>query len=173
MRLMRILLTLAALALIAAACGDDDAATTTQPGSSGTTTATTAGTPTTSGSSGSGANGSITFQIDGDYEASGEFPFVPAASTFSNGGWSATFGQDGSEAVIILNTFPGSVVVSYGDPEVVISALDGAGCSFDFDQNDAGGLVGSFTCSDAAIGFRSGSGAAITVDFSGEVSAHP
>ncbi|HAX81719.1 MAG TPA: hypothetical protein DCY40_04030 [Actinobacteria bacterium] len=173
MRTMRLFIAVAALALIATACGDDDAATTTQPGSTGTTTATTAGTPTTSGSAGGGANGSVTFQISGDYETSGEFPFVPQASAFSNGGWSATFGLAGSEAILVMNTIPGTLTVSYGDTEVVISGIEGAGCSFDLDQNDSNGLVGSFACSGAGFGFISQTGAMITVDFSGEVAAHP
>ena len=173
MRTMRILIAGAALSLIAAACGDDDASTTTAPddtnGSVATTTATTAG----STGSGGGENGSVTFQISGDYETSGEFPFIPLASAFSNGGWSATFGVDGSDAILVMNTIPGSLTVSYGDTEVVISAIEAAGCNFDLDQNDANGLVGSFACSSAAIGFRSQSGAMITVNFSGEFAAHP
>jgi hypothetical protein len=173
MRTMRILIAVAALSLIAAACGDDDASTTTAPddtnGSVGTTTATTAG----STGSGGGENGSVSFQISGDYETSGEFPFIPLASAFSNGGWSATFGVDGSDAILVMNTIPGSLTVSYGDTEVVITAIEAAGCNFDLDQNDANGLVGSFACSSAAIGFRSQSGAMITVNFSGEFAAHP
>ena len=173
MRTMRILIAGAALSLIAAACGDDDASTTTAPddtnGSVGTTTATTAG----SSGSGGGENGSVSFQISGDYETSGEFPFIPLASAFSNGGWSATFGVDGSDAILVMNTIPGSLTVSYGDTEVVITAIEAAGCNFDLDQNDANGLVGSFACSSAAIGFRSQSGAMITVNFSGEFAAHP
>lgn len=169
MRTMRLFIAVAALALIATACGDDDAATTTAPDDTNGTEATT---PTTPGSSGGGANGSVTFQISGDYEISGELPFVPLASTFNNGGWSATFAEDGSDAILVINSIPGSLTVSYGDTEVVLTAIEAAGCSFDFDQNDSNGLVGSFACSGAAIGFRQ-SGAMITVNFSGEVSAHP
>ena len=174
MRTVRILIAVAALSLIAVACGDDDGATTTTApddtnGSVATTTATTAG----SFGSGGGENGSVSFEISGDYETSGEFPFIPLASAFSNGGWSATFGVDGSNAILVMNTIPGSLTVSYGDTEVVISAIEAAGCNFDLDQNDANGLVGSFACSSAAIGFRSQSGAMITVNFSGEFAAHP
>jgi hypothetical protein len=171
MRTMRILIAVAALSLIAVACGDDDGATTTQPdGSNGTVATTTA---TTAGSSGSGSGGTEGSEISGDYETSGEFPFIPLASAFSNGGWSATFGVDGSDAILVMNTIPGSLTVSYGDTEVVITAIEAAGCNFDLDQNDANGLVGSFACSSAAIGFRSQSGAIITVNFSGEFAAHP
>ena len=173
MRTMRILIAVAALSLIAVACGDDDGATTTQPdGTNGTVATTTA---TTAGSSGSGGgeNGSVTFQISGDYETSGEFPFIPLASAFSNGGWSATFAADGSDAIFVMNTIPGSLTVSYGDTEVVITAIEAAGCTFDLAQNDSSGLVGSFACSGAAIGFRSQTGAMITVNFSGEFAAHP
>jgi hypothetical protein len=168
MRTMRIFIAVAALSLIAAACGDDDAATTTAPDDTNGSVATT--TATTAGSTGGGANGSIIFEISGDYEASGEFPFVPAASVFSNGGWSASFAEDGSNAIIAMNTIPGSLTVSYGDSEAVVIAIELVGCTFDMDQNDSSGLVGSFEC-EGITGGLSQSGATITVDFRGEFSA--
>ncbi len=163
---MRTLMAMAVLTVIAAGCGDDDSgATTTQPddGNGGVTT-------TAGGNPIGGGEGSITFQISGDYEASGEFPFLSVASAFNNGGWSATF-ADSNNSIIVLNTFPGSFTVSFGDPQAVITGIESSGCVFDFDQNDASGLVGSFDCSNTT-GFLT-AGTEITVDFAGQFSGNP
>jgi hypothetical protein len=171
MRTVRITVAAAAFLLIAAACGDDDGGlvTTTQAGNTGGTVATT--TATTAGSAGGGANGSITFAISGDYEASGEFPFIPAASAFSNGGWSAMFSESG-EAIISMNTLPGGFSIAFGDSVVVITGIESDGCTFDLSRNDSGGFAGNVEC-DGPIGFMVSSGAMITVHVQAEFSAQP
>ncbi len=136
-----------AFVLLAAACGSD--------GSTSTTTTTTAGTPggglsTTIPSGGGplgGGNGSITFTISGDYEMSGVFDFIPLGSVFANGGWSATFTGTSGDALIAMNTTPGSVIVSYGDSQAVVPGTEDGGCTFDFTKNDAR-LRRQFSCTD-------------------------
>lgn len=163
MRTARIAIALAALTLIVAACGDDDATTTTLGGGSDTTTA------TTTGSIGGSADGSIIFEISGGYERSGEFEIVPEATTFGNGGWSATFSGDDGEAVISVNTIPGNFAVLFGDGEAVVTGGELLGCSFELTQNDSSGFAGTFSCDN--ISAFTGAGATITVDFSGAFSS--
>jgi hypothetical protein len=164
MRLIRTLIAVTALGLVVAACGDDDAATTTTLGGGSNTT-----TATTTGSVGGNADGSIIFEISGGYERSGEFDIVPEASTFSNGGWSATFSGDDGEAVISVNTIPGNFAVLFGDANAVVTGGELMGCSFELTQNDASGFAGTFSCDNIAAFTQSG--AAITVDFSGSFSS--
>lgn len=165
MRLIRVFVAVAALALIVAACGDDDAGTATTVGGGSETTVTTTG----SGGPTGDANGSIVFVITGDYEVSDEYSFVPAASSFSNGGWSATF-SDGGDAIIAMNTFTGQATVTFGDGTAVVSGGETFGCTFNFTQNDSDGFAGSFLCDDLAA-FTT-AGASIVVDFSGTFDAH-
>ena len=153
------------------ACGDD--AVTTTAGSGGTT-ATTGGSDTTATTQGSGsvpggASGSIVFRISGGYDLTDEFGFVPEASVFSNGGWSATFGGDDGEAVISVNTIPGNFAVLFGDGSAVVTGGELVGCSFELTKNDASGFAGTFACDD--IPAFNAAGATMTVDFAGSFSS--
>ncbi len=165
MRTVRLAAVIAAFLLVAIACGDDDATVTTQPGGGGVATTT----ATTAGSIGGGSDGSIVFQISGGYERSGEFTFVPAASVFSNGGWSASFTGDDDRSILSVVTIPGTFAVSFGDASVVVTGGEFLGCSFELTQNDSSGFAGSFSCDDLD-GFTQ-AGTAITVDFSGSFSS--
>jgi hypothetical protein len=147
MRTMRIAIATAALFLIAVACGDDDGSTTTT------------------------ANGSITFAISGDYETSGEFPFVSAASVFSDGNWRAMFAEDGGDAVIELQLIPAGLIVSYTNSQAMVTGYEGE-CTSSITQNDSSGFVGSFECT-GIVGAMTQTSTQITVDVSGEFSAHP
>ena len=119
---------------------------------------------------GGGANGSFTYDLSGGYTASGELPFVPEASRFSNGGWSATFSK-GGDTIVAINSIPGSEIVNYGDPQVAVPA-GGDDCTIDITQNDSSGLVGTFDCRGLSA-VKSQTAEAITVDFSGAFEAHP
>lgn len=165
MRTARLAVVIAAFSLIAIGCGDDDGGTATTAAGDGGVATTTA---TTAGSIGGSADGSIVFQISGGYERSGEFPIIPEASVFSNGGWSATFSAD-DQTVISVNTIPGNFAVLFGDASAVVTGGELLGCSFELTQNDSSGFAGSFSCDNLA-GFTQ-AGAAITVDFSGEFSS--
>jgi hypothetical protein len=164
-----------AFVLLAAACGSDSAtSSTTAPSGNLSTTIPTGGLSTTIPTGGGalgGANGSVTFTVTGDYETSGEFDFIPLASVFADGGWSATFTGASGDSIIAMNTTPGSLIVSYGDLQVVIAGTEDGGCTFDFSRNDAGGLAGTFSCPGIAAG-NSQTGSPITVTFNGSFDAH-
>ena len=119
---------------------------------------------------GGSANGSVTYHISGDYTASGELPFVPEASRFANGGWSATFSK-GGDTIVAINSIPGNEIVNYGDPQVAVPA-GGDDCTIDITQNDSAGLVGTFDCRGLSTA-HSQTGQPITVDFNGAFEAHP
>jgi hypothetical protein len=121
---------------------------------------------------GNGANGSVTYEITGDYTTSGSLPFVPLISTFANGGWVAIFGQDTGDTVFQINSIPGTEIVNYGDSQIAVPGTRSDGCTIDFTENDAAGLVGTFECH-GVVTALSQTGAAATVDFSGEFDAHP
>ncbi|MEO6060167.1 MAG: hypothetical protein ABIQ05_09410 [Candidatus Limnocylindria bacterium] len=132
------------------------------------------------GGGGGGANGSITYNISGDYEASGELPFLALGlSTWieSEGGWVANFAQESGEgAYILMNTQTRGQILTFGDGTVVIAAASGEStgydCTFNMTRNDSGGLSGSMECNDI-FGSNATTGALITVDISAEWDAHP
>jgi hypothetical protein len=130
-----------------------------------------------SGGGGGGANGSITYQITGDYTASGELPFQPAASLFNAtlGGWQASFADTAAGTTFIsLTTVTQGRVLTFGDGTAVVVGVSdsssGSGCTFTVDKNDAGGLSGHIDCSSAGVVQPSGTGKAhLTADWD----AHP
>lgn len=83
------LLAVAALTVACSSTGGESPGESNGGGGGGEATATPDG-----GGGGGGANGSITYQIAGDYEASGELPFLAQGmSTWdeTQGGWVANF----------------------------------------------------------------------------------
>jgi hypothetical protein len=177
MRTVRALIALSAMSILAVSCGSSDgdttggSTTTAQQGASGGGGATTPAEGGGGGSAGEASN-SVTYVITGDYETSGELPFIPEASAFSNGGWSASFSDTSNEKIVVMNTIPGSVIANYGDAQVAVPASEADSCTFDFTQNDSSGLSGSFECTGVETA-NSQTGAPITVDFSGQFDAHP
>jgi hypothetical protein len=159
---------LAALVLVAAACGDDDGGSSSDGDTTDTTAADAGETATTDASPGdtsggggggtefTGENGKITYEITGDYEASGEMPFayvaagsVMAASTWlpDQSGWSAFFSKGGdSQEIIQLNTTEAGTIFNFGNPEVSVTGVKESGCTFTFDQNDENGFKGTVEC---------------------------
>jgi hypothetical protein len=136
------------------------------------------------GGGGGGANGSITYEITGDYQASGELPFLAGGISLwieSAGGWVANFGDAsgaGSE-VILLNTqaaegTPGQIF-TYGDGTIILAAGSGEtgmGCTFTMDQNDANSLKGHVECT-SAIAANATTGAQLHVQVNAQWDAHP
>jgi hypothetical protein len=134
------------------------------------------------GGGGGGANGSVTYEITGDYQASGELPFLSAGvSTWveSAGGWVANFANQDGTAYVLLNTqaaegTPGQIF-TYGDGKVILAAGSGEtgmGCTFNMTKNDSSGLAGSLDCT-AAIAADATTGAQKHVKVHAEWDAHP
>lgn len=135
------------------------------------------------GSGGGGANGSITYEITGDYQASGELPFLTGGVSLwieSAGGWVANFANTSGEgAVILLNTqaaegTPGQIF-TYGDGTIIMatgSGETGMGCTFNLTKNDSSGLSGDLDCT-SAIAANNATGAQLQVQVHAEWDAHP
>ncbi len=108
------------------------------------------GSDSNAGSSGGGANGSIEFEISGNWEENGEFVFIPAASIFTDGYWSLSFAPnaDGSgDAVITVLLMPDSYYVSYGDADIAVGGGSDQ-CQFDISDQTVDGVSGDIECSD-------------------------
>lgn len=143
-----------------------------QPGAS-QATASSDGDGGDGGGGGSGANGSITYEISGDYTASGELPFIPLGlSLFVDGGWLAYFGETGGDTIIQISTNPDGLIASFTSPQVSAAGTEDNGCDFNITKNDSSGLAGSFECHDV-LGFTTGTVTQIRVDFRGDFDAHP
>ncbi len=137
--------------------------------------------PSQGGGGGGGANGSITYRISGDYEASGELPFLPVGlSLFDtvNSGWVAYFVADNGNASILLNlqtsVADGQIFLFSASTVQVTGTADpgsGTGCTFNVTRNDATGLAGSLDCSSAFV--SDGSGAPKHATVHAEWDAHP
>jgi hypothetical protein len=129
----------------------------------------------TGGGGGGGANGSITYNITGDYTASGELPFVTAGgvSAFAGTGWAAFFYEGGNTDVVIdLTTLDGAHSISFTDTNAVLTGFEANGCTFNLEKNDASGLKGSVECHGAQL-VMSEAGTLGTADLSAHWEAHP
>jgi hypothetical protein len=188
MRHLRPHLALLAMAALIAACSGP-------PGSSSGGEGSQGGEPSTGsqpsqaassggggGGGGGGANGSITYELTGDYQASGELPFlVGGVSQWvdSAGGWVANFANTDGTAYILLNTqaaegTPGQIF-TFGDGKVILAAGSGEtgmGCTFNLTKNDSSGLSGNLDCT-AAIAADATTGAQKHVKVHAEWDAHP
>lgn len=169
MRHLRPFRALIAVAILGAACSSSPAANSggnqsqaAQESQAGGASQPAASTGGGGGGGGSGANGSMVYEITGDYEASGELPFIPQAATWVEqaGGWAAIFGQsDGTGAIIQINTqaaegTPGQIW-NFGDGTVLVVATSdpgsGAGCTFTLTKNDSSGTEGQVECTTAPM----------------------
>jgi hypothetical protein len=133
---------------------------------------------------GGGANGSITYEITGDYEASGELPFLTGGISLwieSAGGWAANFGDPtgAGQEVILLNTQDAEgttgQIFTYGDGTIILAAGSGEtgmGCTFNLTKNDSNGLSGDLDCT-SAIAANATTGAQLQVQVHAEWDAHP
>ncbi|MEO8638997.1 MAG: hypothetical protein ABI458_03665 [Chloroflexota bacterium] len=186
MRHLRLFTALLAVAAITAACSSTPNATSvgqsqgSQPstGSQPSQAAASAG----GGGGGGGANGSITYEITGDYQASGELPFLAGGISLwveSANGWVANFANPAGGAVISLNTQQGQTIgqgLTYGDGSVTVIAASDAGggtdCTFTLEKNDADGLKGHVECS-STLAVDNNTGAQKSVKFTAAWDAHP
>jgi hypothetical protein len=158
----RAIVTTLLLACVTAACGggDDDDAADEDAGSAAAPAATAAAVDEASesdaggqaenadaGGGNLGEHGGISFTMTGGHETSGEWSFVPEASSFDAGWWSMSF-TDPSIAggsILALSLDPDNLNVSYGDGEVTVLGMP-PDCTFDVDHQDGGGASGSFQC---------------------------
>ena len=157
--------------------GGGEATATPDGGGGGEATATPDG-----GGGGGGANGSITYQIAGDYEASGELPFLAQGmSTWdeTQGGWVANFvAPSGEGAYILLNTatLGTGQILSFGDGTAIVVAPSDPGsgydCTFTMTKNDTSGLAGHMECSNT-IASNVSTGGLLNVRISADWDAHP
>jgi len=185
MRHLRSCLALLAVAAITAACsaspgsssgGDGQPSTGSQPSQAAASSG--------GGGGGGGANGSVTYEITGDYEASGELPFLAGGISQwveSAGGWVANFGnQSGEGAVILINTQAAEgttgQIFTYGDTSVVLTAIStpdsGFDCTFNLTKNDSSGLAGDLDCN-SVIAADATTGAQKHVQVTAHWDAHP
>lgn len=176
---LRLLIVLLLLALVLAACGGGSSDADEEGGSGSNTTA--SGSDDGSGSddasssssdsgtdsSGGGDNGSISFEISGNWEADGEFVFIPEASAFTNDYWSLSFApnRDGSgDAIISILLIPESQYITYGDPEFTVGG-GGDQCQFDISDQTVDGASGTIECTNLT-GIPAGSSMRDGVNFS-------
>jgi len=156
MRISRLLVALSLFGVTLAACGGGNAQD--ADATSGPTSEVTAESPTTGeedtgatqsqGASGTSDAGSITYEISGGFEASGEEPFTPTMSFFDNGVWTMTFG--GETALLVLGLDPSTPSINWTSG-TASAAGDSSNCDFDITRQDASGASGSFACSNVAL----------------------
>jgi hypothetical protein len=186
MRHLRPFAALLAIAALTAACSGPPGSSSGGESSQGGTASQPASEPAASsggGGGGGGANGSVTYEIKGDYETSGELPFLAGGVSQwveSAGGWVANFAnQSGEGAYILINTQEAEgtsgQIFTFGDGTVILvagSGETGMGCTFNLTKNDESGLSGDLDCT-AAIAADATSGAQKHVQVHAEWDAHP
>lgn len=186
MRHLRPFLALLVISAITVACSSPGGGSTAESdgGGGGEATATPDGgggeataTPDGGGGGGGGANGSITYEISGDYDASGELPFVPLGLSLfdsSTGGWVGYFAEDSANSIIQINTQAAGQIINFGDGTAVVigvsDADSGSGCAFTMTKNDASGLAGHVECTSAQL--LAGDGTMGQVNFNAQWDAH-
>lgn len=157
MRFLRLLVALMLFSATVSACGggnaqttEDNSAQTSDESAGETPTTVEESTGTTQGQSGGGTSGagSITYEISGGFEASGEEPFNPSMSFFDNGVWTMTFG--GGTTLLVLGLDPSTPSISWTNGTASAGG-DSSNCEFDITRQDASGASGSFACSTVAV----------------------
>jgi hypothetical protein len=135
---------------------------------------------------GSGANGSIKYQISGEYTGSGELPFMPTYGDYSSyftpgegAGWNAMFqdpeAPDDHQISLNTKTTLGEELF-YRDQPIVVALSGGTSspdeCTFTSTKNDETGLVGSVVCTSAEL-FQADGMPTLSVTFAAQWDAHP
>lgn len=109
------------------------------------------------GGGGGGENGSVQYEITGDYEDSGELRFVPEASYFEQNGSSyMSFTNEGESTVMFISVGDQGNLVSFGNEEASVTT-DTEACTFNLTRDDATGAAGTFDCPRAFVVLASGS----------------
>ena len=163
---LRYLAPFLSVALLLAGCGGDGARD--DPSSGDDSTSTTiedsgeegeGSTDSGSGGVDVGNNGSVRFEISGNWEGEGEWPFIPAASALVDDIWSMSFAPkiDGTgDGILTIILDDETFFVTYGTNAGVVSG--GADqCELDIDRSDSNGTAGSFQCTNLFVLPASGS----------------
>jgi hypothetical protein len=167
MQRLRPIAALLAIAAVTVACSGPPGSSSGGESSQGGAASQAASQPaSSSGGGGGGANGSVTYEIKGDYE--------------SAGGWVANFAnQSGEGAVILINTQAAEgttgQIFTFGDGTVTMAAASGDtgfDCTFTLTKNDSSGLVGDLKCTNA-LAIDNNSGAQKHVEVTAHWDAHP
>lgn len=163
MRHLRTILLPLAIAALVAACSAPS--TSSQDGGEPSTAASESaggqasegGQPSDAGGGGGGtANGSVKYEISGDFTESGELGFVPAASYFEqNGVTYLSFTNEGQSSVLFITLSSDGNAANFGNGEVTVATTP-ENCTFDLSRNDATGASGTFDCPDAFAVLASG-----------------
>ncbi|MEP6470088.1 MAG: hypothetical protein ABJC24_09985 [Chloroflexota bacterium] len=99
---------------------------------------------------------------------SGEYPWQPLASQFSNGAWYMFFRENGGIGRLAINGTTGTYMVLFANNEIQMTGVEPA-CTFNFTRQDANGAAGSFDC--RLPGSKS-DGTVVMVDFKGDFDGH-
>ena len=159
------ILVLVALALLLAACAPTGSQSLSEtsggepPGAEPSAAASqpSASQPGGGGGGGGGENGSVQYEITGDYQDSGDLSFVPQASYFEQGGSSyMSFTNEGESTVLFIQLNDSGNSVQYGSQEATVTT-DTESCTFNLTRDDATGAAGTFDCSNALVVLASGS----------------
>ncbi|HUG94533.1 MAG TPA: hypothetical protein VMK30_00145 [Pleomorphomonadaceae bacterium] len=109
------------------------------------------------GGGGGGANGSVQYEVSGDYSDSGELAFVPEGSFFDqNGSTYLSFTNQGETTVLFIQLNDSGNTVQFGNQEASVTT-DAAACTFNLTRDDATGAAGTFDCPNAFMVIADGS----------------
>lgn len=168
MRNLRLMVILAALALVAAGCGGSSGGPSTgSPDDGGSVATADPGGGNDGGGGGDdgggddggsdGGNdgggdivtgdGSAHYEVSGDVTTSGDLAFIDLTSTFDAAAGQAylTFSNGGDEVLVVVLDRDGGSAVQFGNPEIAISPTP-LGCTFDIGELDGSNASGSFDC---------------------------
>lgn len=103
------------------------------------------------GGGGGGDNGSVQYEITGDYTASGELRFVPEASYFDqNGSTYLSFTNEGESTVLFISFSDSGNFVQFGDENASVVQA-GEECTMNLTRDDATGAAGTFDCPNSTV----------------------
>jgi hypothetical protein len=119
---------------------------------------------------GFGDNGGIEFTFSGGLEESGNYVWIPVASSYAPGWWAMSFTPPDttSAKVFSLTLDPANSNFSFGDGVITIFGA-APQCSFDIDHQDSSGAAGSLDCT--GLTAITASGMAADVSLSGTFDA--
>jgi hypothetical protein len=128
-----------------------------------------------------GGKGSISYQITGEYTASGELPYTPHDGSYftagEGGGWLVLFAEDPQSRTdyLWLRTRESSQEIQFGAGGATVDVLGSSnlhGCAFTSTKNDASGLTGNAVCTKAEL-WKDEGRTVLKITFSAQWDAQP